>query len=198
MSTDSGCGVTEVRRGRAGQAFEFDQPGRGGWDHRRFLAADRHGPRQDDQAVKTKLLTGSCLRILDQGLGPTRARSSRNRPLEPLCTMARLAQGWAGLPGHTRRMQLTSTGTPAQVVDAPRLVTRWTNRKCFNRLTSLAPLRRRAARRSSAHRTRPCPQRRSPRGWSAVLLKPQFRDRRERTGLPTAHDHIERSLGRAG
>ena len=38
-------------------------------------------------------------------------------------------------------MQLTSTGPPAQVVDAPRWVTRWTNRKCFNRLTSLAPLR---------------------------------------------------------
>jgi hypothetical protein len=36
-------------------------------------------------------------------------------------------------------MQLTSTGTPAQVVDAPRLVTRWANRNRFNRLTSVAP-----------------------------------------------------------
>src|SRR3954471_20579398 len=117
-----------VRRGRGWQAFEFVETGRGGRDHRRFLAADRRGPPQDDQAVKTKLLTGSCLRILDQGLGPTRARSSRNRPLEPLCTRARLAQGWAGLPGHTRRMRLTSTGAPAPDVDAPCLVMRWADR----------------------------------------------------------------------
>jgi hypothetical protein len=41
------------------------------------LAADHHGPLQDDQAVKTKLLTGSCLRGLDQGLGLARARCSR-------------------------------------------------------------------------------------------------------------------------
>ena len=128
----------EVRRGRAGQAFEFGEPGRGGRDHRRFLAADRRGPRQDDQAVKTKLLTGSCLRILDQGLGPTRARSSRNRPLEPLCTRARLAQGWAGHPCHTRRMRLTSTGTPTLDVDAPCLVTRWANRDlCLSSDSSL-------------------------------------------------------------
>ena len=117
-----------VRQGRAGQAFEFGETGRGRRDHRRFLAADRRGPRQDDQAVKTKLLTGSCLRILDQGLGPTRARSARNRPLEPPCTKARLAQGWAGLPGHTRRRRLTSTGTPALDVDAPCLVTHWADR----------------------------------------------------------------------
>ena len=108
----------EAWHGRADQAFEFGEPGRAGWGHRQFLAADHRGPLQDDQAVKTKLLTGSCLRILDQGLGSTRARCSRNRPLEPLCTMARLAQGWAGHPCHTRRMRLTSTGTPAPDVDA--------------------------------------------------------------------------------
>jgi hypothetical protein len=56
--------------------------------------------------------------------------------LEP--SMARLAQGWAGRPCSMRRMRLTSTGTPAQVVDAPCLVTRWANRKCSSRLTSLA------------------------------------------------------------
>ena len=60
------------------------------------LATDRHGPRQDDQIVKTKPLTRSCLRILDQGLEPTRARSSRNRPLEQPSTIAGLARGWAG------------------------------------------------------------------------------------------------------
>jgi hypothetical protein len=57
-----------VRRGRAGQAFELGETGRGGRDHRRFLAADRRGPRQDDQAVKTKLLTGELL--ADSGSGP--------------------------------------------------------------------------------------------------------------------------------
>ena len=184
----------EAWRGRAGQAFELGEPGRGGRGHRQFLAADRRGPRQDDQAVKTKLLTGSCLRILDQGLGPTRARSSRNRPLEPLCTMARLAQGWAGHPCHTRRMRLTSTGTPAPDVDALCLVTRWASRKCSSCFTSLAPLRRRAARGSSAHRTRPWPQCRSHQGWSAVFSKPQFRDRHERPGFPTANDQISNDL----
>jgi len=86
------------------------------------LAADHHGPLQDDQAVKTKLLTGSCLRGLDQGLGSTRARCSRNRSFEPLCTMAWLAQGWAGHPCHIRQMQFTSMGTPAPDVDALCLV----------------------------------------------------------------------------
>jgi hypothetical protein len=91
------------------------------------LAADHHGPLQDDRAVKTKLLTGSGLRGLDQGLGSSRACCSRNRPLEPLCTMAWLAQGWAGHPCHVRRLRLTSTRTPTQVVDAPGLVTHWAN-----------------------------------------------------------------------
>jgi hypothetical protein len=144
-----------LRRGRAGQAFKLGEPGRDGRGHRQFLAADLRGPRQDDQAVKTKLLTGSCSRFLDQGLGPTRARDSRNRPLEPHCTMAGLARGWAGRPCYTRRMRLTSTGTPAQVVDAPCSVTRLASRKCSSRFTSLAPLRRRAARGSSAHQQVP-------------------------------------------
>ena len=93
------------------------------------LAADHHGPLQDDQAVKTKLHTGSCLRHLDQGLGSTQACCWRNRPLEPLCTMARLAQGWAGDPCHIRRIPLTSTGTPVPDVDALCLVMRLANRK---------------------------------------------------------------------
>ena len=115
-------GRDEAGRGRAEKAFEIGQTGRDDRDHRRFLAADRRGPPQDDQTVKTKPFTRNCLRILDQGLGPTRARSSRNRPLERLGTMARLAQGWAGHAGHTRRMGLTSKGTPALDVDAPCLV----------------------------------------------------------------------------
>ena len=39
-----------------------------------------------------------CLRILDQSLGSTRARSSRNRPLVPLFVRSERAQGWAGRP----------------------------------------------------------------------------------------------------
>jgi len=187
----------EAWRGRASQAFELGEPGHGGRGHRQFLAADHRGPPQDDQAVKTKLLARSCLRILDQGRGPTRARCSRNRPLEPLCTRARLAQGWAGHPCHTRRMQLTSTGTPDQVVYAPCSVTHWASQKCSSRLTSLAPLLRRATRGSLARRTRPWPPSRSRQGWSAAFPKPQFRDRHERPGFPTAHDHFQRLPGRA-
>ena len=133
----------KARRGRAGQAFEFGEPGVVDGATANSLAADHRGPRQDDQAVKTKLLTGSCLRILDQGLGPTRARSSRNRPLEPLCTMAGLAQGWAGHPCHIRRMPLTSKGTPAPDVDAPCLVTRWANRNAVLHFTRSSLTRRR-------------------------------------------------------
>ena len=73
------------------------------------LAADCRGPQQVDQVAKTKLLTRSRLRILDQGLGPTRARSSRNRPLGQPGTIAGLTQGWAGHPYHSRPMRLTST-----------------------------------------------------------------------------------------
>jgi len=88
----------ELRRGRADQAFEFSEPGVEDRATASSLAADRRGLPQDGQAVKAKLLAGSCLRILDQGLGPTRARTSRSRPLELYRTIARLAQGWAGRP----------------------------------------------------------------------------------------------------
>ena len=121
------CGVTQ--QGADGPTRRSNSVSRGVLDRAsaNSLAADHHGPLQDDRAVKTKLLTGSCLRGLDQGLGSTRACCSRNRPLEPLHTMAWLAQGWAGHPCSMRRLRLTSTRTPAQVVDAPCLVTRWAN-----------------------------------------------------------------------
>ena len=121
------CGVAQ--QGADGPTRRSNSVSRGVLDRAtaNSLAADHHGPLQDDRAVKTKLLTGSCLRGLDQGLGSTRARCSRNRLLEPICTMARLAQGWAGHPCSMRRSRLTSTGTPAQVVDALCLVTRWAN-----------------------------------------------------------------------
>ena len=61
----------EAWRGRAGQAFELGEPGVADGTTANSLAADCRGPRQDDQTVKTKPLTRSRLRILDQGLGPT-------------------------------------------------------------------------------------------------------------------------------
>ena len=128
--------------------------------------------------------------------GATRARSSRNRPLEQPGTITGLSQGWAGpSPSQSRARPLTSDRTPAADVDAPRSFTRWANRNCSVCFTSLAPLRRRAARGSSAHRTRPWPRRHSLQGWSAVFLKPQFRAQHERPGFPTANDHNRTTSG---
>jgi len=90
-----------ARRGRAGQAFLIREPGVVGRATADSLAADRRGPRQDDQVVKTKPGTRSCLRVLDQGLGPTRARCSRNRPLEPTARQewrAGSRVGWTSRP----------------------------------------------------------------------------------------------------
>ena len=84
---------------------------------------------------------------------------------------------------------------PLRTLTRSRLVTRWASRKCSIGFTSLAPLRRRAARGSSAHRTRPWPQCRSLQGWSAVFPKPQFRDQHERPGFPTANDHVRTTSG---
>ena len=60
----------EVRRGRAGQAFDFGEPGVLDGATAKSLAAGRHGPRQVGQIVKTKPLRRSCWRILDQSLEP--------------------------------------------------------------------------------------------------------------------------------
>jgi len=60
----------EVRRGRAGQTFDFGGPGVLDGATAKSLAAGRHGPRQVGQIVKTKPLRRSCLRILDQSLEP--------------------------------------------------------------------------------------------------------------------------------
>ena len=123
-TSEAVCGVTQQRAD--GPSRRSRSVSRGVLDGAtaNSLAADHHGPLQDDQAVKTKLLTGNCLRGLDQGLGSTRARCSRNRPLEPLRTMAWLAQGWTGHPCHIHRMPFTCTGTPAPDVDALCLVMR--------------------------------------------------------------------------
>ena len=60
----------EVRRRRAGQAFDFGEPGVLEGATAESLAAGRHGPRQVGQIVKTKPLRRSCLRILDLSLEP--------------------------------------------------------------------------------------------------------------------------------
>jgi hypothetical protein len=60
----------EVRRGRAGQAFDFGEPGVQDETTAKSLAAGRHGPRQLGQIVKTKPLRRSGSRILDQSLEP--------------------------------------------------------------------------------------------------------------------------------
>jgi hypothetical protein len=58
----------KARRGRAGQAFVLSDPGVEDRTTANSLAASCRGPRQVDQAVKTKPLARSCLRFLDQGL----------------------------------------------------------------------------------------------------------------------------------
>jgi hypothetical protein len=73
--------------GRAGQAFELVESGVVDRATANSSLRTTTGHKQDDQTAKTKPPAGSCSRILDQSLGSTRARSSRNRPLEQPCTM---------------------------------------------------------------------------------------------------------------
>ena len=68
--------------GRAGQAFALVQSGVMDRATANTSPRTTMGHKQDDQTVKTKPVEGRCSRILDQSLGPMRARSSRNRPLE--------------------------------------------------------------------------------------------------------------------
>ncbi len=68
--------------GRASEAFELVEFGV--LDRATANSSPRTatGHKQGDQTVEAKPPAGSCSRILDQSLGSTRARSSRNRPLE--------------------------------------------------------------------------------------------------------------------
>jgi hypothetical protein len=68
--------------GRAGQAFALVEFGVVDRATANSSPRTATGHKQDDQTAKTKPPAGSCSRILDQSLGSTRARSSRNRPLE--------------------------------------------------------------------------------------------------------------------
>ena len=91
----------EAWRGRAGQAWELGEPGVVDGTTANSLAASYRGPRQGGRVAKTKFLARNCLRILDQGLGPTRARLRTNRPLEKKARhdgRARSRVGWTSLP----------------------------------------------------------------------------------------------------
>jgi hypothetical protein len=70
----------EVRRGRAGQAFDFGEPGVLDGATAMSLAAGRHWSRQVGQIVKMKPIRRSCLRILDQSLEPR--EPAKGRPPE--------------------------------------------------------------------------------------------------------------------
>ena len=114
--------------GRAGQAFALVQSGvvDGATANSPLRTATGH--KQDDQTAKTNPGAPGCSRILDQSLGSTRARSSRNRPLESPGTMAGLARGWAGRSPPLTPEPFPSHRTPDPNVDVPRLVTHRSNR----------------------------------------------------------------------
>ena len=120
----------EARRGRAGQAFELGEPGVVDGTTANSLAAGCRGPRQDDQAAKTKPLTRGCSRILDQSLGPTRARLQGTGRLNSPARWPGWFKGGLDIPATHAECSSLRTGTPDPDVDAPCLVTRWASRKC--------------------------------------------------------------------
>ena len=133
----------EVRRGRAGQAFDFGEPGVLDGATAKSLAAGRHGPRQVGQIVKTKPLRRSCLRILDQSLEPREpALQATGRLSSPVRSPGFLKGGLDNpLPnhaqGHSRPIErLLRTLTRRACSRAGRI---GIASICF---TSLAPLRR--------------------------------------------------------
>jgi hypothetical protein len=119
-------GMERVRawRGRAGQALDLVESGVLVRSTANSSPRTAAGHKQDDQTAKTKPPAGSCSRILDQSLGSTRARSSRNRTLQQASTKAGRVEGWAGHSCHSRRIPLTSHRKPEPNVNTPRLHTR--------------------------------------------------------------------------
>jgi hypothetical protein len=113
------------RRGRAVQVFELAEPGAADGTTANSLAADYHAPQQDGQSGRSKPLTRSCLRILVQGLGPSRARCLRNRPLAQPRTGQGSHKDGLDIPGRSRPMPLTSHEAADSDVDAPLLDWHW-------------------------------------------------------------------------
>ena len=101
----------EVRRGRAGQAFDFGEPGVLDGATAKSLAAGRRGPRQVGQIVKTKPLRRSCLRILDQSLEPREpALQATGRLSSPVRSPGFLK---GGLDSVTRHQVSREIATPS-------------------------------------------------------------------------------------
>ena len=117
---DPGIGRGKAGHGRAGQAFALVESGVVDGATANSLPRTAVGHKQDDQAAETKPPSGSCSRILDQSLEPTRVRSKRNRPLERASAVARLARGWAGRSPPLTPKQLASHRTSDPDVDALR------------------------------------------------------------------------------
>jgi hypothetical protein len=184
----------EVRRGQAGQAFNFGEPGVLDGATAKSLAAGRNGPRQVGQIVETKPLRRSCLLILDQSLKPGEpALHATGRFSSPVRSPGFLKGGLDNpLPNHAQ-------SHPRPIERPLRTLTRRARSRAgrigIARFFQFAPLQSRAARGARAHRTRPWPRRHSLQGWSAVFLKPQFRAQHERPGFPTADDRSRTTSG---
>jgi hypothetical protein len=156
VRTDSGCGVTDY--GADGPARRSSSVSRGVMDGATANSSPQTSAGRDRM---TRPSRRSSSRGAARGFW-IRAWGQREPAIQGTGRSSRTAQWLGWLEGgldvpatHAGRMRLTSTGTPAQVVDAPCSVTRLASRKCSSRFTSLAPLRRRAARGSSAHQQVP-------------------------------------------
>ncbi len=121
-------GRGKAGHGRAGQAFALLESGVRDGATAKTLPRTAASHKQGDQAAKTKPPSRSCSRILDQSLGPTRARCSRNRLLELPSTMAGLARGWAGRSPPLTPSRLSSHRTSDPDLTYFTLVTRRSNR----------------------------------------------------------------------
>ena len=115
--------------GRAGQAFELVESGVVDRATANSSPRTATGHKQDDQTAKTKPPAGSCSRILDQSLGSTRARSSRNRPLESTQHDGRAHSrvGWTFPATHAKCNSLRIEH-PIRTLTYRALVTRRSNR----------------------------------------------------------------------
>ena len=101
---DPGIGRGKAGHGRAGQAFALVESGLVDRATANSLPRTAVGHKQDDQAAETKPPSGSCSRILDQSLEPTRVRSFK----EPAARTSQRSRqacsrvGWT-IPSHSRQ-----------------------------------------------------------------------------------------------
>ena len=100
------------KRGRAGRAFDFGEPGVPDEAAANSLAADRRGPPQDNQAQDEAPSEGASCGCWIRARGQREPALQGTGRLNGSARMARLVQGWDGYPGHRRPMRLNSTGPP--------------------------------------------------------------------------------------